>query len=198
VDEWKKGGQEEGKRRPIFLDRDGVLNRDITPYVSSLEEFEVFPWTVEALATLDRAGFDIYVVSNQQGVALGITPEAELDKMDAYLQGLLQPHGFQIKKFYYCKALRNEDHTWRKPAPGMVIAARDEFGLNLEGAFLIGDKDTDIECGRRAELRPLLVLSGVTAPGDELGWECPPEAVFPTLAEAAHYVFTQTVSPSSR
>jgi len=175
-------------RKPLFLDRDGVLNRDITPYVSHLDKFEVFPYTVDALIRLDRAGFDFYVVSNQQGVALGITPEAELMKMEAHLQGLLQPHGFQIKKFYYCKALKNEDHTWRKPAPGMVFAARDEFGLDLEGAFLIGDKDTDIECGQRAGLRPLLVLSGVTAPGEEKGWTCPPEAVFPTLSEAADYV----------
>jgi len=87
-------------RKPLFLDRDGVLNRDITPYVSKVEEFDVFPWTVEALKMLDRAGFDLYVISNQQGVALGITPAEELEKMNARMQSLLAPNGFQIKKFY--------------------------------------------------------------------------------------------------
>lgn len=179
-------------RRPLFLDRDGVLNRDITPYVASVEQFEVFPWTVEALTKLDRAGFDLFVVSNQQGVALGITPEVELEKMNARLQSLLEPNGFQIKKFYYCKALKGEDHSWRKPAPGMVFAARDEFGLDLQRAFLIGDKDTDIECAHRAGLRALLVQTGVTAPGEERNWPFPPEAVFPSLLEAAQYVIDET------
>ena len=74
-------------RKPLFLDRDGVLNRDITPYVSKVEEFDVFPWTVEALTMLDRAGFDLYVISNQQGVALGITPPEELETMLEARQG---------------------------------------------------------------------------------------------------------------
>ena len=86
-------------RKPIFLDRDGVLNVDITPYVSRVELFDIFPWTVDALVRLDRAGYDIYVVSNQQGVALGITPIEELDKMNEAMQSLLRPHGFEIKKF---------------------------------------------------------------------------------------------------
>ena len=185
-------------RKPLFLDRDGVLNRDVTPYVSRLEEFQVFPWTVQALTLLHRAGFDLFVVSNQQGVALGITPEEELERMDAFLQGLLAPHGFQIERIYYCKALKGEDHAWRKPAPGMVFAARDEFGLNLEGAFLIGDKDTDIEMAHRAGLRPLLVLSGVTGPEEALRWRHLPEAEFPTLLEAAEFAISQQDPVPSR
>ncbi|HRK21686.1 MAG TPA: HAD family hydrolase [Fimbriimonadaceae bacterium] len=176
------------ERRPLFLDRDGVLNVDVTPYVSCLEEFQVFPFTVEALTLLDRAGFDLYVVSNQQGVAKGITPEAELDRMEAHLQSLLAPIGFGIRKFYYCKALKGENSELRKPRPGMVFAARDEFDLDLTGAFLIGDKDTDIECAKHAGLRPLLVMTGVTAPGEELGWAYPPEKVFRDLMDAAEWI----------
>jgi D-glycero-D-manno-heptose 1,7-bisphosphate phosphatase len=175
-------------RKPLFLDRDGVLNRDVAPYVARLEEFEVFPYTVEALCALDAAGFEFYVVSNQQGVALGITPEAEIEKMEVHLQSLLRPHGFQIRRFYYCKALRGEDDELRKPAPGMVFAARDEFRLDLSGAFLIGDKDTDIECAHRAGLRPLLVMSGVTSPGEPESWSFAPERTFPTLLEAAEFL----------
>ena len=178
-------------RKPLFLDRDGVLNRDITPYVSRLEEFDVFPWTVEALVMLDRAGFDLYVVSNQQGVALGITPPEELEKMNARMQSLLAPHGFQIKKFFYCTAKMDEDHEWRKPAPGMVFAARDEFGLELDGAFMIGDKDTDMECAHSAGVRALLVYSGVSYPGESISWGCPPEKEFPTLLEAARWIVSK-------
>lgn len=176
------------KRRPLFLDRDGVLNVDITPYVPRVEEFRIFPYAVEALVSLANAGFDLFVISNQQGVAKGITPLEELAKMNEALQALLRPFEVQIRKFYYCTALRGENHDWRKPAPGMVFAARDEFDLDLSGAFFIGDKDTDMECAVRAGLRPLLVLSGVTAPHEVAAFSHPPEAVFPTLAEAANYV----------
>lgn len=187
------------KRKPLFLDRDGVLNVDITPYVPRVEEFRIFPYTVEALVALDRAGFDLYIISNQQGVAKGITPLEELDKMNEALQAQLRPPGMQIRKFYYCTALKGENHDWRKPAPGMVFAARDEFGLDLAGAFFIGDKDTDMECAVRAGLRPLLVLSGVTASHEVSQFAYPPEAVFPTLAEAAAYVISQeSVSVSAR
>ncbi|HRI44869.1 MAG TPA: HAD family hydrolase [Fimbriimonadaceae bacterium] len=175
-------------RRPIFLDRDGVINVDIVPYVCRLEDFRLFDWTVEALTLLDRAGFDIFVISNQQGVALGLTPPEVLSQVDAAIQDAIAPYGFQIKSFYYCTAHDGESHPWRKPAPGMILAARDEFGLDLESAFMIGDKDTDMECGIRAGCRPLLVMSGVTPHGGEKWFAHPPERVFESLLEAAVWV----------
>src|SRR5512142_1644981 len=121
-------------RKPLFLDRDGVINVDRTPYVSSPDELEFFPWTVDALAMLDRAGLDLYVISNQQGVALGVTPPEALDAIDAQIQEALAPHGFGIRKFYYCTSHASAGDPCRKPAPGMILKARDEFGLDLAGA----------------------------------------------------------------
>jgi D-glycero-D-manno-heptose 1,7-bisphosphate phosphatase len=176
-------------RRPVFLDRDGVINVDVTPYTSSAEALDLFPWTVDALVALDRAGYDIFVISNQQGVAKGITPPEALEAINAKIQAALLPFGVQIRKFYYCTAHRNDNHPWRKPLPGMILAARDEFGLNLSGACLVGDKPSDMECGARAGIRPLLVLSGVTEPGvDTSSWPYPPEGVFKTLKEAVDYI----------
>ena len=175
-------------RKPIFLDRDGVLNVDVSPYVSRVEDLELFPWTVEALVALDRAGFDMFVISNQQGVALGITPAVALDDIDAKIQSALQPHGFGIKRFYYCTSLDSVGDPCRKPAPGMILQARDEFSLDLGGAFFVGDKDTDIECAARAGCRGLLVLSGVTQPDEWKSWRHQPEGVFRTLREAVAYV----------
>lgn len=175
-------------RKPIFLDRDGVINVDVSPYVCSLDQLELFPWTVEALTMLDRAGYDIFVISNQQGVALGLTPPHELEKITSAIQDAVLPKGFAIKKFFYCTAHDGEKHPWRKPSPGMILSARDEFGLELEGAFMIGDKDTDMECGARAGCRPLLVMTGVTFPGDERHFAYPPERVFANLHDAVTWV----------
>jgi len=175
-------------RKPVFLDRDGVINVDRTPYVSALDQLELFPYTADALAKLYHAGFDIFVVSNQQGVALGFTPPEVLDQLNEAIQAAIRPYGASIKKFYYCTALEADNHPWRKPAPGMVLAARDEFGLDLNGAFLVGDKPSDMECAVRAGVRPLLVLSGVTVSADTSTMPHPPEAVFPTLKEAVDFI----------
>lgn len=175
-------------RKPIFLDRDGVLNVDVAPYVSRLEQFELFPFTEQALIKLDRAGFDIFVVSNQQGVAKGITTLEVIDAVSDSIQSICRPHGFEIKKFFYCTALSGEDSSWRKPKPGMIFAARDEFQLDLSGAFLIGDKWSDIEAGSLAGLRPLLVGTGVTSIGEENDWKYKPEASFPNLLDAVNWI----------
>lgn len=179
-------------RKPIFIDRDGVLNRDITPYVSHLEHLEIFPYTVQALKLLHDAGYDIFVVSNQQGVSLGITPQEELDKMVDAIQAELAKEGFSIKKFYHCTFHNRENHPWRKPSPGMILSACEEHGYSPEGAYLIGDKWSDIEAGARAGCKTILVLSGVTADRKEWeGWKYPPDHVFPTLLQAAHFVVSE-------
>lgn len=177
-------------RRPLFLDRDGVLNVDVTPYVTHVDQLQIFPYTVATLKKLHEAGFDLYVVSNQQGVAKGITTMEVVQACTDKIQEACRAAGFEIRKFYYCTALAGEDSSWRKPKPGMILATRDEFGLDLEGAFFIGDKWSDIEAGAKAGLRPLLVYTGVTAPSDSTAWAYPPEASFPTLVEAADYVLT--------
>lgn len=175
-------------RKPIFLDRDGVINVDITPYVSHLHKLQIFPWAAEAMRRLDEAGYDIYVISNQQGVALGITPIEELAKIDAAIQEALAPHGFGVRKFFYCLSHDQQNDPCRKPAPGMLFQARDEFDLDLEGAFFIGDKDTDMECARAGGCRPLLVLSGVTSTEEAALLAPQPEATFENLLEAVEYV----------
>lgn len=180
-------------RRPLFLDRDGVLNVDIAPYVSRLSQLKIFDYTPKSLARLHNAGFDLYVVSNQQGVSLRITPQEELDAMSETIQDALRPLGASIKKFYYCTAFDRDKHPWRKPSPGMILSAGEEFGFDPAGSFLIGDKWSDIEAGARAGCRPLLVLSGVT-PNDQswARWQHRPEQVFPTLIEATDWIISTT------
>ena len=175
-------------RRPVFIDRDGVMNVDISPYVTHVELLEIFPYTVEALKLLHESGHDIFVISNQQGVAKGLTPPQELEKINEEFQSRLRPHGFEIKKFYYCTALKSENHPWRKPAPGMIHAACEEFGHSVEGSFFIGDKWSDIECGVNAGCRPVLVLSGVTGAEEWKEWRVQPELVFGDLLEAARFI----------
>lgn len=175
-------------RRPLFLDRDGVLNADVAPYVTRLEQLKIFSWTAPTLRRLYEAGFDLYVISNQQGVALGITSPEVLEHVTEAIQATVRPHGFEIKKFFYCTAHDGEDHPWRKPNPGMILSAAEEFGFDPRGAFMIGDWWKDMAAAKAAGCRPLLVLSGVCKSNEYKAWDVQPEAVFPTLVEAADYV----------
>ncbi|MFI5387176.1 MAG: D-glycero-alpha-D-manno-heptose-1,7-bisphosphate 7-phosphatase [Fimbriimonadales bacterium] len=179
-------------RRPLFLDRDGVLNRDLKPYITTAEQLELFPWTVDALQILADAGFEFYVVSNQQGVGKGLISPLELERQTEKIAGLLEARGLAIKRFYYCTATAEENHAWRKPNSGMIGAAQEEFGVDPRGAFLIGDRWSDIEAAARAGCRPLLVLSGGTDEGEWLKWKHAPEQVFPTLLEAAEWIAEST------
>ncbi len=174
-------------RKHIFLDRDGVLNADVAPYVTSLDQLLIFPWTAQTLKRLNDAGFDMYVVSNQQGVSLGLTSPEVLQQVTEAIQSCVRPLGFEIKKFYYCTAHDGEAHPWRKPNPGMLLAAGEEFGFDPSGSFLIGDWWKDMSAARAAGCRPLLVMSGVCKGEEYKSWPAQPEAIFPTLSEAAEY-----------
>ncbi|MEQ1823126.1 MAG: HAD family hydrolase [Fimbriimonadaceae bacterium] len=176
------------KRKPLFLDRDGVLNEDIKPYVSHRSKLKLFPYTVEALCLLNQAGYDLYVISNQQGVSLGITPQRELEAMVEMIQSPLRESGFEIRRFYHCTARDSDNHPWRKPSPGMILSASEEFDFDPTGAFVIGDKWSDIEAGARAGCRGLLVKTGVTEDDSYKQWKYPPEQVFENLLEAAQWV----------
>src|SRR4051812_19328612 len=104
--------------KPLFLDRDGVLNRDLSPYIRTAEALEIFPWTVDALSKLAEAGYEFFIVSNQQGVGRGQIPEEELRKQTEKIEAALSTRGLSIRKFYYCRALAEENHPWRKPGCG--------------------------------------------------------------------------------
>jgi len=175
-------------RKQIFLDRDGVLNADVAPYVTAFDQLSIFPWTAPTLQRLHEAGFDMFVVSNQQGVSLGLTSPEVLSQVTEAIQSTVRPLGFEIKKFFYCTAHDGEAHPWRKPNPGMLLAAAEEFGFDPAGLFLIGDWWKDMSAARAAGCRPLLVMSGVCKGEEYKSWPTQPEAIFPTLAEAAEYV----------
>jgi D-glycero-D-manno-heptose 1,7-bisphosphate phosphatase len=174
------------------LDRDGVINQDAKPYVLSADQMVPEHGALEGMKTLHDAGFALYVVSNQQAVSKGFFTMDELERMSEKIQSWVRPLGFQIADFKYATALDEENHPWRKPAPGMILAHQADHNLNLEGAFLVGDRWSDIEAGARAGVRPLLLLTGAHGEDEVQGWSYAPEAIFPDLKAAADYIVANT------
>ena len=136
-------------RATVFLDRDGVLNRRIMDgYVTCLDEFEILPGVLPALALLTRAGFRLAVVTNQQGIALGRMTRADVDAVHEHLRETAAAHGAVLDEFYVCPHHRDVGCPCRKPKPGLLDQAFAHAPIDWSRATLIGDSDRDIEAGK--------------------------------------------------
>lgn len=134
----------------VFLDRDGVINRDSPQFVKSWSEFEFLPGSLTALADLARAGFEVIVITNQSAVHRGLISEAELTRLHHRMQAAIRDHGGRIREIFYCPHLPDEGCSCRKPKPGMIQQACRKYGLDPKTTIMVGDSAKDIECARNA------------------------------------------------
>lgn len=172
----------------VFLDRDGVVNLE-KGYISSLEQLELYPFTPGAINKLKKAGFKVYIISNQAGVARGIFTVEELEFIHRHLLERIP-----IDKIYYCphhpKGKTGLPYSincdCRKPEPGMILRAACENHIDLNQSYLVGDRASDILAGKRAGLITVLVRTGYGAAKLEQPVE--PDYVFADLGEFADYL----------
>jgi D-glycero-D-manno-heptose 1,7-bisphosphate phosphatase len=148
------------KKPAVFLDRDGVLNRAIVrngkPYPPrDLKEFVMTHGARTALEELKREGFLLIVVTNQPDIARGKTSRADVDKINARLGARLPLDAIEV-----CEHDDTQQCDCRKPKPGMILRAGEKFGVDLGGSFMVGDRWRDIEAGRRAGCRTILIGDG--------------------------------------
>lgn len=147
--------------KAVFLDRDGTLNVD-NGYVHRIEDWEWIPGAIDAIAALKRAGFLVIVVSNQAGIARGYYAGVDVIKLHAWIKEGLKKHGAAIDEFYYCP--HHPEYggicECRKPMPGMLHQAKQDFDIDFGRSWLVGDKVSDIQAGRAAGVKSILVLTG--------------------------------------
>ena len=150
----------------VFLDRDGTLIEEVG-YLSHLDRTALYPWSIESVKLLNRAGFKVVVVTNQAGVARGLFDEDFIDEAHRFLDQKFSDGGATIDKFYYCphhpeasvEAYRSECDC-RKPKAGMLWKAAQELQLELSHSFVIGDRLSDLRLGQAVGARSLLVRTG--------------------------------------
>lgn len=147
----------------VFFDRDGTLIND-PGYLNHPDQVQLLEGAAEALRELHGLGYKTVVVSNQSGVARGIVTEEMLEKIHERLRELLAAKGATLDKVYYCPyhpdgvlEQYRKDSDWRKPKPGMLLAAAREMEIDLAKSWMIGDAERDIEAGRSAGCRTILV-----------------------------------------
>ncbi len=165
----------------VFLDRDGTLMVDVD-YCGDPAKVEVFPNAGEALRQLKRAGYKLIVVTNQSGIGRGYFSESDYRAVEG--EFLRQLGNGLIDATYYCANLPEANSSRRKPAPGMIFEAQRDHHLDLARSYFIGDKTSDIECGRNAGVRTVLVQTGYGA--HEIN--CRPDWIGRDLAHAAEII----------
>jgi D-glycero-D-manno-heptose 1,7-bisphosphate phosphatase len=159
-------GQSPRTQPAVFLDRDGTIIEEVG-YLDRTERVELYPWTIDAIRALNRAGFRTVVLTNQSGVARGFFTEALVDEVHRHIAGLLESGGAHIDAYYYCPhhpdgkveqyAVRCD---CRKPARGLVDRAVRDLGVDPGRSFIVGDRWLDIELARAVGARGALVRTG--------------------------------------
>jgi D-glycero-D-manno-heptose 1,7-bisphosphate phosphatase len=145
--------------KAVFLDRDGVINYKAPEgdYIRTWRELQLIPGAVQAVASLNHAGYQVFVVTNQRGVALARTRMEDLLEIHRRIQNEFARAGATISKIYYCPHDVSARCSCRKPQPGMLLRAACEYDLKLEASWMIGDSVTDVEAGRNAGCHTLLL-----------------------------------------
>ncbi len=153
-------------RSAVFLDRDGTLLEE-AGYLDRLERLVFFPYAIDAVRLLNRAGFPVVVVTNQAGIARGIFQESFVAAAHQHISDRLAAAGARVDAFYYCphhpEAVVEEFRQacdCRKPQPGMLTRAAADLDLALDRSFVVGDRWHDLEAGQRVGARTLLVRTG--------------------------------------
>ena len=161
-------GEHEVKRRAIFLDRDGVLNRPVVrdglPFPPATPaEFELYPGVAEGCGELKAAGYLLIVVSNQPDVGRGTQTREAVTAMHEKLRSVV-PALDAIEVCYHAGERHNDPCDCRKPKPGMLLRAAAERDIDLKQSFLIGDRWRDVDCAHAAGCRAIFIDHGYREP----------------------------------
>ena len=146
--------------RLVILDRDGVINEDSDNYIKSVEEWIPIPGSIEAIASLTRAGFTVAVATNQSGLARGYFDELALARMHGLMYDLVETAGGTVNALAYCPHAPDDGCRCRKPGPGLLEQLQVELGMPVQGAWYVGDTEKDIDTALGHHCRPILVLTG--------------------------------------
>ena len=178
---------ERQRSRAVFIDKDGTLINDV-PYNTETAKIRLMPGVVSGLKLLRESGLQLFVISNQPGIAMGLLDTAQLSRAYTFIVDLIAKEVTGHVKdflhgFYYCPHLANAC-SCRKPAPGMLLRAAREHHLLLEQSWMIGDILDDVEAGHRAGCRSVLINNG-----NETEWKQgplrEPDAIVTRFDEAA-------------
>ena len=146
--------------RTIFLDRDGVINKEIN-YLHKIEDFEFIDGIFDACLHFQSLGYKIIIITNQSGISRGYYSEIDYEKVTQWMLGQFKQKNINILDIFHCPHGPDSTCDCRKPKPGMFLKAKDKHNTDMEKSWLIGDKEVDVIAANAAGIEnTILVRSG--------------------------------------
>ncbi len=185
------------KQRAVFMDRDGTMSEEVG-YVNHASRFRLFPYTAAAIQHLNESGWLAIVVTNQAGVARGYFSEELIDTVHGQMTKELTANGGRIDAIYYCAhhpSIGEPPYRvacdCRKPQPGLINRAAEQFDVDLSSSWMIGDRYSDVELARNAGVKSMFVLSGYGRGEWEhqrTTWSAQPDLIAENLLDAVQMI----------
>jgi D-glycero-D-manno-heptose 1,7-bisphosphate phosphatase len=154
------------KRKAVFLDRDGTINKDVG-YPNSYSLIEIYPYSYEAVRKINKAGLLSIIATNQSGIGRGLIQEENLIDIHQKLEEAFKEHNAYFDGIYYCPHYAHstdprykKDCACTKPNPGMGLQAASDLNIETSSSYMIGDKVSDILFGLSIQAKSILVLTG--------------------------------------
>ncbi len=171
------------KQKTVFIDRDGTLIEEVN-FLHRVEDLRFFSYTDEAVKLLKAHGFLIIIATNQSGIARGIYTENQMHQVHDAIQNQLTK---KIDAFYFCPHLPDEGCVCRKPNLGMIEQACNDFSIDLNESWMIGDKVLDVELGHNAKIKTALVKTGY-GEKDAEKLQKQPDIIAETLIDVVRFI----------
>ena len=159
----------------LFLDRDGVINRQIVgDYVRNLSQLELLPGAVDAIVRMGKRFRYVIVVTNQQGIGKGLFSTADVNEIHDYIISKVQSAGGQIDKIYCCPSLESSNDPNRKPGIGMGLQAKHDFpDIDFSRSLMIGDSHSDMLFAKGLGMKTVFITHGKNIPSSPATYICP-------------------------
>ena len=161
----------------VFLDRDGVINRDSSDYIKSWSEFEFLPGSLEALTLLTLNEFATIIITNQSVIHRKMVSRKELEHIHNMMKKAVTSNGGQITDIFYCTHVPEDRCNCRKPNPGLILKAKQKYRIHIAASVMIGDSAKDIECARNAGCGHAVLVK--TGNGEEAEKILKEKSIFP-------------------
>ncbi len=165
-------------------------------YCDNPDLVQLLPGAAEGLRSLKSAGFRIVIVTNQSGIGRGYFDVETLEKVHDRLRSELRKKGADYDAIYYCPHMPEDDCDCRKPKPGLFLKAAAELNIDLASSYTLGDRNLDVEAGRAAGTRTILVSSNSRQLGSEL--HSAPDFVVANLHDAANLIESNSRVPNAK
>ncbi|MCR4336899.1 MAG: HAD-IIIA family hydrolase [Candidatus Omnitrophica bacterium] len=181
----------------VFLDRDGVINEfpGNGNYVTKVKDFHFIPGSIEAIRRLTKAGYTIFIVSNQAGVGKGVYTQKKLDHITRNMVRAVRQAGGNIKKAFYCTHKSDVGCWCRKPGIGSIrrgLALMKKSMTAASKTYFVGDTGIDVQAGHKAGCKTIFVLSGREDRRYIRKWGVRPDYIAKNLLEASEIILAKT------